>query len=156
MNTKNLQKYAAYFSGTIAGAGYFPVAPGTLASALAIALLYFLQPGTIALAGLILLFFFSGIFSSNFIEKTDGKDPGHIVIDEVAGQWLTFLFVFHQDFFILISGFLLFRIFDIFKPFGINDLQNLKSGWGVMLDDILAGIYANIILQLLIYSGIFI
>ena len=88
------------------------------------------------------------------IEKNDGTDPGHIVIDEIAGQWLTFLFIGHLSVVIVLAGFILFRLFDILKPLGINKIQELKGGWGVMLDDVLAAIYANTILHLLILTGI--
>lgn len=153
MATNKILKFLAYFSGTIVGTGYFPIAPGTLGSALAVIVIYFFKPGAIDLGTLITTFFLIGLFSSNIIEKKDGKDPGHIIIDEVAGQWLTFLFIAPLNLFVLCGGFLLFRIFDIFKPLGINRLQKLKGGWGVMLDDIAAAIYANIVLQIIIYTG---
>jgi phosphatidylglycerophosphatase A len=153
MILNQLKKYSAYFFGTIAGAGYFPIAPGTFGSAIAILVIYIVKPGPIELGILIFVLFIIGLLSCGIIERNDGKDPGHIVIDEVAGQWLTFLFISPQNIFVLITGFFLFRLFDIFKPMGINQLQKLKSGWGVMLDDIFAAVYANIILQFIIYIG---
>ena len=130
-----------------------PVAPGTFGSIIAVLFIYFLQPGPLELSLLIIIFFTAGILFTHEVEKVDGKDPSHIVIDEVVGQWLVFLFISSQSIFVLSAGFLLFRIFDILKPFWIDKLQNLKGGWGVMLDDILAGVYVNLILQFLIYTG---
>lgn len=140
---------------SVGGAGYFPKAPGTFASALAATSFYFFNPAWQVLSLLIITSLILGILFTPYIEQNSGKDPGLIVIDEVAGQWLAFLFLPLNNPAILITGFILFRVFDIWKPLGINNLQTLKSGWGVMLDDILAGVYANIILQILIFYGVF-
>ncbi|KAA3615627.1 MAG: phosphatidylglycerophosphatase A [Calditrichaeota bacterium] len=149
---KNLFAFAI---GSVGGIGYFPKAPGTFASAIA-ALLYFLiNPEVYALTIGIIAAFILGIVFSDQVEKHSGKDPGFVVIDEFAGQWITFLLLPESTVIIIISGFILFRFFDILKPLGINRLQEFKSGWGIMLDDVLAGIYANIILQVLIYYGVF-
>lgn len=148
-----MKKKLAYISCTVLGAGYFPGAPGTFASLIAALYIYLFQPELLTLLFSIVITLIIGILFTAEIEKNDGKDPKHIVIDELAGQWLTFLFISKLSILTIISGFILFRVFDILKPFGVNALQNLKSGWGVMLDDILAGIYAAIALQLLILTG---
>jgi phosphatidylglycerophosphatase A len=88
-----------------------------------------------------------GIWSGNVVESIWGKDHNRVVIDEVAGMCITLLWVPVTALNILI-GLILFRIFDIAKPFYIRRLEKLPGGWGVMFDDILAGIYANLILQL--------
>jgi phosphatidylglycerophosphatase A len=88
-----------------------------------------------------------GIWSGNIVESIWGKDHNRVVIDEVAGMCITLLWVPVSPLNILL-GLILFRIFDIAKPFYIKRLEHLPGGWGVMFDDVLAGIYANLILQL--------
>jgi phosphatidylglycerophosphatase A len=88
-----------------------------------------------------------GIWSGNIVESIWGKDHNRVVIDEVAGMCITLLWVPVSPLNILL-GLILFRIFDIAKPFFIKRLEHLPGGWGVMFDDVLAGIYANLILQL--------
>jgi len=149
-----MKKILAYTFCTFFGAGFFPALPGTFTSLLAILLVFLLQPGLSLLFTAILIALILGITLTSEIEKNDGTDPGHIVIDELAGQWLTFFFIGHLSILIILAGFILFRLFDILKPLGINKIQELKGGWGVMLDDVLAAIYANTILHLLILTGI--
>ena len=91
-----------------------------------------------------------GIKSAHEVEVLWGKDHGRVVIDEVAGMCITLLFVPVTLKFVLI-GLVLFRFFDIVKPLGIRQLEKLPGGWGVMADDVLAGIYANVVLQILIF-----
>jgi phosphatidylglycerophosphatase A len=149
-----IKKYVSYSICTVLGIGYFPLAPGTFASILAALIFYLIQPHTSTLIFTITIAFCCGILFSKEVEKNDGKDPGHIVIDELAGQWLTFLLLPKMTFLIILAGFFLFRLFDIMKPFGINRIQNMKNGWGVMMDDILAGLYSNIIIHILILTGL--
>lgn len=87
-----------------------------------------------------------GIWSADRVEPEWGKDSYRVVVDEIAGMCLTLLFIpIHQK--SLLAGLVLFRLFDIVKPFGIRKLETLRGGWGVMLDDLLAGLYANLVLQ---------
>lgn len=92
--------------------------------------------------------------SADRVEEIWGKDHNRVVIDEVAGMCITLLFVPLKWQYTLI-GLVLFRFFDILKPFGIRKLEKLPGGWGVMADDVLAGIYANIILQLVMVFEFF-
>lgn len=142
-----------YFIATFFWSGFVPFAPGTAGSLLAAAFYWFLPLSSRTWLIIILIAFGLGIWVSEFMEKERGPDPGLVVIDEAAGQWLTYLFL-PKSLLILGSGFLIFRIFDIWKPFPINKSQNLPAGWGIMSDDILAGVYANLTLQLLIYAGV--
>lgn len=96
--------------------------------------------------GFLLFFFFFGVFISNEAEKIYGHDSRKIVIDEVAGCWVSILFLPQKTFWI-ITGFLLFRLLDIVKPFPARWAEKLNKGWGVMTDDLIAGLYTNIILQ---------
>lgn len=91
-----------------------------------------------------------GIGSSSMVEKDWGKDSSRVVIDEVAGMCISLLFVPVTIKWIAM-GLILFRFFDIVKPFYIRKAEALPGGWGVMADDVLAGIYTNLLLQLIIY-----
>jgi phosphatidylglycerophosphatase A len=87
------------------------------------------------------------------MEAAWGKDSYRIVIDEVAGMCLTLLFV-PVSWQTVTIGLVLFRFFDIAKPFYIRKMEKLNGGWGVMMDDMLAGLYSNIILQIIVISGL--
>ena len=145
---REFTKFLAYFFATGFGTGYMPLAPGTAGSLLAL-LLYFFFPLT-AFTWLIIAVIFLGIgvWSGGFVEKEKGKDPGIVVIDEMVGQWFALLFL-PPSYLILIMSFLLFRVLDIIKPYPTKKLELIKGGSGIMLDDIMAGIYTNIILQII-------
>jgi len=132
--------------------GHSPVAPGTMGSIVG-ALVYFFFPevrGNVLFL-LVLFFFFVGVWAAKIVEKRYGHDASIINVDELVGVWIAYLFIPDANvFFITACGFILFRIFDIVKPPPVNKSQNLPHGWGVMMDDVLAGIYANIVLRLLI------
>lgn len=137
---------------TFFGIGYLPLMPGTFAS-LAFVLLYFFAfkkfPFYISLA-LLFLIFFIGVELSTMAEKILGKkDPRPVVIDEVLGQMIS-LFLIPARTVPIIIGFLLFRIFDVLKPYPCFEVQKIKGGWGIMLDDLFAGIWANIFLRIII------
>ncbi|MBM4277213.1 MAG: phosphatidylglycerophosphatase A [Deltaproteobacteria bacterium] len=132
------------------GVGYSPIAPGTLGTLLAIPIYFFLSEipfplYEITLAG----FFFLAIWVSDKTGAVFGKkDDQRIVIDEMIGFFITMLWVTKTPFFILV-GFILFRFFDILKPFPIRRFEKVRGGFGVVLDDVMAGVYANILLHLL-------
>ena len=127
--------------------GNIPGAPGTYGSLLALILLFFVP--VLSESYLILVIFLLGVVSTNFEEKHLGiKDDSRIIIDEITGIFLTF-YSLPQIYWIYITGFILFRVFDIFKPFWVKKIQNLPGGWGIMTDDLIAAIMANISLQLI-------
>jgi phosphatidylglycerophosphatase A len=140
----------AVWVATVAGAGYFPVAPGTVGSAVAVLLVAVLDTipltrvGHVALLALLVaLIFFLGVWAAGQSEKFFGRtDPGHVVIDEVAGQMVAFLLVPHASWKLLLAGFALFRFFDVTKPFPAGRAERLPGGWGIMVDDVVAGAYA--------------
>jgi undecaprenyl-diphosphatase len=153
------------------GLGRLPVAPGTwgsLPAAVLFGLLCYLHtPATsifIVMSALVLAASFACIrFSPYTISATGKKDPGEVVIDEVAGQAITFLPVIFlnlnalsniQIFETTLLGFLLFRIFDIIKPWPIRRLEKFPEGWGILADDLLAGVYAGFALLLCIKTGL--
>ncbi|MBI5183317.1 MAG: phosphatidylglycerophosphatase A [Nitrospinae bacterium] len=127
-------------------AGYFPVAPGTVGSLVGVILylfLYRLYPLFYFI--IILHLFFLGVWSSGEAENIlNKKDHHYIVIDEIVGLLLT-MFLLPEGVWFIIGGFLLFRLLDILKPF--HQIERMKGGFGVMLDDLVAGIIANLILQ---------
>jgi len=139
------------------GAGYLPKAPGTWGSAAALPFAWWIStssgPTGLLIASVVM--FAVGIWASDvFIALSGRQDPGPVVIDEVAGQWLTLAFV-PPDLLIYGVGFLLFRVADIFKPWPACWAdQKVKGGMGVMLDDVLAAIYSGGALYALHYSGI--
>ncbi|MDH4099414.1 MAG: phosphatidylglycerophosphatase A [Nitrospirota bacterium] len=141
---------AAVFIATGGGAGYSPWAPGTAGSLVGILpALLLSQISPIAGLGLIIAVTLAGVWASSVAEKHfDKKDASPIVIDEIAGQMIT-LWLVPPSVGFVVAGFLLFRFFDILKPFPARQLQdNLPGGWGVMMDDVAAGIYANLCLQI--------
>ncbi|MEJ2053029.1 MAG: phosphatidylglycerophosphatase A [Calditrichaceae bacterium] len=148
-----MKRALIYIIGTGLGSGYTPKAPGTAGSLLAILIYYFFPLDSVYWLLISMLVFCAGVWSGTEIEKDKGEDPGLVVVDEMVGQWLAVVILPHT-FVTLLIGFILFRVFDIYKPYPINKSQELKAGWGIMIDDVLAGIYANIVLQLIYLSGI--
>jgi len=141
--------------------GFIPGAPGTVGSAVTVGALWYLHhegcfPALFSLQQPVLwwgcsiaLVLISLLFSSRAKETFGKEDPGPVIIDEVAGQFITF-FMVPLSVRTLIAGFVLFRFFDIVKPFPVNDMQQLDDNVGITMDDVIAGVYANITLLLLI------
>lgn len=131
------------------GVGLLPGPTGTYGSAVAAVLFYLLAQ---AMGGQVIWLFWpiliGGIWAAHMAEKTYGRDAGQIVVDEVAGQWLTLLF-FYQAWWAYPAGFLLFRACDIIKPWPAKELEKLPGGLGVMADDIMAGLQAGACLWVL-------
>jgi phosphatidylglycerophosphatase A len=141
---------------TLFGAGYFPKVPGTAGTLIA-ALVYLLLPiklfgslrnNVIFLICVLILSLISVLFIAKS-EKELGQDSNKIVLDEFLGYFIAIVFL-PKTVLIAVFAFILFRFFDILKPEPVNVLQKLPSGWGVMADDLMAGVYTNISLQLLI------
>lgn len=135
--------------------GYSPIAPGTAGSILGL-LIFWLIPGFrgYLLLSICMITFFIGVWAATQVEKMEKKkDSGIIVIDEIVGMWLSLVFLpISMHFIWWIGAFFLFRLFDIIKPFPAGRSQSLKGGWGVMIDDVFAGIYANLVLQGLYFA----
>ena len=144
----------AVFIATVGYCGYFPVAPGTVGSAAGLVfylLVWWFQSPLIEV-GLIVLLFLAGVWAGTTAERYfGGIDPGPIVVDEVVGMLITLAFIPVGITGALI-GFVLFRIFDVIKPFPAGRLEKLHGGFGVMADDAMAAIYANIALRLVIWA----
>ena len=139
------------------GVGYSPIAPGTLGTLVAIPVYYFLSNISSPIYEITLIgFFFLSVWISENAEIFFGKkDDQRIVIDEMMGFLITMLWVPKTIRFIIIA-FFLFRFFDILKPFPIRHLEKrFKGGFGVVLDDVMAGVYGNIILQMILVIKLF-
>lgn len=139
--------------GSVLGTGYIPFAPATFASAVTIPLILLLKPVPVYLI-LMIVFFFLGVYISNDLEKIWGKDARRITIDELVGMLITFFLIklpltLGPRIVVLLAGFFLFRFFDIVKLPLIKKSQELPGGWGVMIDDLLAAILANLGLRFL-------
>ncbi len=127
--------------------GYAPFAPGTVGSAAA--LLFFLLPSfghPVVLLPATVIFFFLGGYSAEAAEQRLGQDPSPVTIDEVVGMWLSLWFL-PLTLPYIGAAFILFRFFDIIKPFPASYFDNKSGGWNIMLDDVMAAIYTNLILQ---------
>jgi phosphatidylglycerophosphatase A len=158
----NKQKHKiCWIIATWFGSGLLPKAPGTWGSLAAIPFAYIMSVYTcpyVLISGTVALFFI-GIWASDKIEESaQKKDPGFIVVDEVVGQWIALLplpFLYsildHSSFYffsapVAVLAFIAFRIFDIWKPWPVSYAdKNVHGGYGIMLDDVIAGMYALII-----------
>lgn len=131
--------------------GYSPVGPGTAGSLAAVAVAWVLNRyegvPAYAFALLALVLAGPGIWAAGVTAQQEGReDPGIVVVDEVVGQWITIAGATSLHWRSWILAFALFRIFDIWKPFPIRKLERLPGGWGIVLDDALAGIYGAIVM----------
>jgi phosphatidylglycerophosphatase A len=130
------------------GAGYSPIAPGTAGSLVGLALFWPLQLAApwaqlLVTAAVYLV----GVAASTRLAQLLGrKDPGAAVVDEVVGMWLSLLFLPFTPATAAVA-FLLFRVLDVFKPYPARQLESLPGGWGIMTDDVMAGVYANLLLR---------
>jgi phosphatidylglycerophosphatase A len=143
-------KRAAVLLATVGGAGYFPIAPGTVGSAVGVVIYWFTRTWPLSWqVGLLAVVTITGTWAATLAAQHFGReDPGHVVIDEVAGQLVTFLLCGVGPAGAAI-GFFAFRLFDILKPWPANRFERLPGGIGIMADDLMAGVYANLVLQIL-------
>ena len=131
--------------------GYSPVVSGTVGSAVAI--IIYLIPGFENLFIIIpvsIILFIYGIFVGTKFEAEYGKDPAQCTVDEFVGTWIS-LIALPKTIFIVIAAFLLWRILDIIKPPPARNLEKLKGGLGIMIDDVISGVYTLIIMHLVVY-----
>jgi len=150
-------KYIHILIATTFGAGFSPVAPGTAGAIVGGAFLWLFHqlewfptyPNPLVFIVLIVIVALLGIYATNKLEQEWGKDPSKVVIDELVGVWIAMVFV-PFSWLNLLLAFGLFRFFDIAKPLGVRKMEQFKGGVGVMADDVLAGIYANLALQLIL------
>jgi phosphatidylglycerophosphatase A len=135
------------------GCGYFPWGPGTVGSLAAVliaaALHTWLGMGRLALVVLTLVLLIPSIWAATRTARlVRGEDPGLVVIDEVLGQWVTLLGAAAESWRVFLAGFLLFRLFDIWKPWPVRRFEKLPEGLGIVADDLAAGLYGALILYI--------
>jgi phosphatidylglycerophosphatase A len=143
---------AQLLAATGLGVGYAPVVPGTFGSALGVLLYVGLawSGGWIAVLSGLGVVTALGFWSAGAAERHFGRrDPRQVVVDEIAGQILAMLLVPMTPA-TLAAGFIVFRVFDILKPYPVRSMESLPGGSGIMADDLVAGLYANLVLQLLV------
>lgn len=152
------RKFAASLTKLLATffyAGYFPLIPGTFGSFIAVLIFFALKDNPLAYilftSCILLLGFFVGTEAEVIFKR---KDPPYVVIDEVGGMLLSLLSLlfFKYDLLIIVAGFLLFRLLDTLKPYPAHQFERLPAGAGIMLDDIVAAVYTNVVLQVVLRS----
>ncbi|MDZ7694481.1 MAG: phosphatidylglycerophosphatase A [Balneolaceae bacterium] len=143
--------------GSFFNAGFLPNAPGTWGSFFALFPIYLvgIYAPWYGMALLTALTSFLTVWVADECERAWGGDPSPLVMDEFAGQSMAFIGIsftpyLSTNIIILLAGFVIFRFFDIKKPLGIDKLQELPGGWGILVDDLLGGVYAYIVLQFLL------
>ncbi|MDB5124141.1 MAG: phosphatidylglycerophosphatase [Mucilaginibacter sp.] len=158
MKIRNINMLFHKLISTSLGIGYIGKGAGTVA-AIACCVCWYLawhggySPVWISLT-ITLLITFIGVWSSTVVEQIWGKDPARVVIDEVAGMCISLLFL-PVSVKYLLYALILFRFFDIVKPLFIRKMELLPGGWGIMMDDVLAGVYTNILLSAVVGFNLF-
>lgn len=140
------------------GCGFFPVGPGTVGAAAAVLIAFALHAawnwGRVSILVLAVLWFWPAVWAATVTARVIGKkDPGLVVIDEVLGQWITLMGAARLNWQSFVAAFILFRIFDIWKPWPIRKIEHLPEGYGIVCDDLAAGLYGALILYI---GGVFI
>ncbi len=140
----------AHYIASISGIGYIR-GGGTIAAAITAIGWYLLMPEHAGIQLLLTIFVcLIGVWVSDETALSWGKDSNRVVIDEVFGMMITLLLL-PLSVPVVIGGFVLFRFFDIVKPLGIRRAEQIPGGWGVMADDLLAGVCANLVMQLIVF-----
>lgn len=155
MMPKNINNFWLKALVSLGGIGNLPLMPGTYATAATLLILWLMSlylPWAVlaaAISGILVISFFACVlFGKDAEQAYNRKDPAQVVIDETAGACVAVLAIPGDFLYVVLGGFVLFRIFDVWKPWPIKQIQHLRGGWGIVLDDILAGIYANVILRI--------
>lgn len=146
-----MKKNSARLIATWFGCGYAPKVPGTAGSAAAVAIAVLVRLAwawpPYAFAILAAALFLPGIWAAGVVARESGrKDPQFVVVDEVIGQWIAIAGAAAINWKTCLAAFVLFRLFDIWKPFPVRNLEALRGGVGIVMDDVMAGIYAALVL----------
>lgn len=147
----SLKEKIAEFLATGFYVGKIPVAPGTIGTLVAIPIMFiYWDKGILPQIFITLSIFFIGLWASTVVVGEKKEDPDYVVIDEIAGYMVSMIGVPFNPLYLAIA-FVLFRLYDIFKPPPIKKFEELPSGLGIMADDIMAGLYVLVIMQILIH-----
>ena len=145
-----MKHFSKYFA-TLFGIGFIYFAPGTFGSLFAI-LIWYVFIDFFSIIYFIILFLFvlsvSFYFTDIYLDNYKKKDPSEVIVDEFLGQSIPLLFIVNFNIYDVLIAFVTFRFFDIYKIYPVNKMEDLKGSYGVILDDIVAGIYSLIILML--------
>jgi phosphatidylglycerophosphatase A len=153
MTIRSLSSRLALAVASVGCAGYAPIAPGTVGSAVAVPLWFLLRWSGWRWAEpvSIVVLFLVGVWSARVAERVLGvEDPGIVVIDEVVGLLISVLWL-PLTWQVALAGFVAFRLFDIVKPYPAGRLELVPNGWGVMLDDVMAGVYAWVVVRAMLW-----
>jgi phosphatidylglycerophosphatase A len=145
-----MKKFLVAAASTVCGVGLLPLIPGTFGSLAGLGVYFLLKDSPLALAAAVLGVLAAGFLTAGRAEEMFGrKDPGCVVIDEVAGMLITLSFLPYSPR-IVFLGFVLFRLLDTAKPYPAFRLQRMHGSFGIMIDDVVAGVYANLVLQVVV------
>ena len=143
----------AFAIATVFKAGYIPIAPGTVGSIIGLLVFWLIKDYasfTIEMFVAAALFF-AGVWASTIVEQVlERHDPGVVIVDEVLGM-LVALMLLPPTITVMIVAFLLFRVFDIIKPYPARWCEQLSRGWGIMMDDVVAGLYVNVLIHIILW-----
>jgi phosphatidylglycerophosphatase A len=144
-----MRRLLLYAFGTFLGSGFSPIAPATAASFVVAILWWACAPVRLPVQiALLIVVTALGVPAATALERRHGHDPKLVVCDEVAGMIVTYMGLWVVGFRACMAGFLWFRVFDVIKPPPVRQLERLPRGWGIMADDLLAGVYAHVALLL--------
>lgn len=143
----------AFAIATVFKAGYIPIAPGTVGSIIGLLIFWLIKDYasfTIEMFVAAALFF-AGVWASTIVEQVlERHDPGVVIVDEVVGM-LVALMLLPPTITVMFLAFLLFRVFDIIKPYPARWCEQLSRGWGIMIDDVVAGLYVNVLIHIILW-----
>ena len=143
----------AFAIATVFKAGYIPIAPGTVGSIIGLLVFWLIKDYasfTIEMFVATALFF-AGVWASTIVEQVlERHDPGVVIVDEVVGM-LVALMLLPPTITVMFVAFLLFRVFDIIKPYPARWCEQLSRGWGIMMDDVVAGLYVNVLIHIILW-----
>ena len=143
----------AFAIATVFKAGYIPIAPGTVGSIIGLLVFWLIKDYasfTIEMFVAAALFF-AGVWASTIVEQVlERHDPGVVIVDEVVGM-LVALMLLPPTITVMFLAFLLFRVFDIIKPYPARWCEQLSRGWGIMIDDVVAGLYVNVLIHIILW-----
>ena len=143
----------AFAIGTVFKTGYIPIAPGTIGSIVGLLVFWLIKDSASFTVEVLVvtILFFVGVWASTIVEQVlQRQDPGVVIVDEVVGM-LVALMLLPPTTTVIFLAFFLFRFFDIVKPYPARWCEQLSRGWGIMMDDVVAGLYVNVLIHIILW-----
>ena len=143
----------AFAIGTVFKTGYIPIAPGTIGSIVGLLVFWLIKDSASFTVEVLVvtILFFVGVWASTIVEQVlQRQDPGVVIVDEVVGM-LVALMLLPPTTTVIFLAFFLFRLFDIVKPYPARWCEQLSRGWGIMMDDVVAGLYVNVLIHIILW-----